>query len=85
MPCRCFSCGISFDTVGKFVEHKFAEHKLVHQEPPERDTILRSGKPASASSPKANYRDDILCPNCRQPMKVVVEKGEVVLAASKAH
>jgi hypothetical protein len=85
MPCRCFSCDLSFDTVGKFVEHKFTEHKLVDQETPQRDTTLRYEKPVPDSSSKANRGGDILCPNCSQPMKVVVEKGEVVLAASKAH
>jgi len=36
MSFRCFPCQISFDTVAKFVEHKFAEHGPVHQEQPER-------------------------------------------------
>ena len=85
MPCRCFSCGLSFNTVGKLVEHKFTEHKPVHQEQPERGMILGCGKSMSASSPKANYRGDTLCPNCRQPMKMVIQKGEVILTASKAH
>lgn len=62
MSFRCFSCGITFDTVGKFVEHKFAEHRLVHQGQPERDLILRCGKPMSASSSKAKYRVDSFAP-----------------------
>ncbi len=62
MPFRCFSCALSFDTVGKFVEHKFAEHKPVHQEQPERDMILRYEKPVPDGSSKANCEGDILCP-----------------------
>jgi hypothetical protein len=85
MPCRCFSCDLSFDTVREFVEHKFTEHKLVHQEQPEKGMILGGGKSVSASSSKANYRDDIHCPNCGQPMKVVIQKEEAVLAASKVY
>jgi hypothetical protein len=62
MSFRCFSCGISYDTVAKFVEHKFAEHRPVHQEQPERDMILRCGKPMSASSSKAKYEGDSFAP-----------------------
>ena len=77
MPFRCFSCGLSFDTVEEFVEHK-----LVPQEQPERGMILRGDKPVPASSSKPNYRGDMLCPNCGQTIKVVIQNGEVIFAAS---
>ena len=85
MPCRCFSCNLSFDTVREFVEHKFTAHKPVYQEPPQRDTTMRCEEPVSTSFSKANCRDDILGPDCEQPTKVVVQKGEAAAAASKAH
>jgi hypothetical protein len=62
MSFRCFSCGITFDTVEKFVEHKFTEHRPVHQEPPQRNTALTYGKPMSASSSKAKYGVDSFAP-----------------------
>jgi hypothetical protein len=85
MPCRCFSCNLSFDTVRALVEHKFTAHKPVYEEPPWRDTTLRCEEPMSTSSSQAAYRNDILSPNCEQPTKVVVQKGEAVATASKAH
>jgi hypothetical protein len=75
MPFRCFSCALSFDTVGKFVEHKFTEHKPVNQEPPQRDTILRYEETASTSSSKANCGGDILCPNWRATNEGCNTKG----------
>jgi hypothetical protein len=78
MSFRCFSCGISFDTVAKFVEHKFVEHRPGHQEQPERDMILRCGKPTSASASKAKYGGDSFAPIAGQPKKVVIQKVEGV-------
>ena len=78
MPFECFSYGLSFDTV-KEVE----EHRLAHEEQPKRDLIcLRYGKSLPVDSSKANYTGDILCPGCRQTMKVVTQSGEVAFGAT---
>jgi len=57
MSFRCFSCGISFDTVAKFVEHKFAEHRPVHQEQPKKVVIQKVGAVLAASKPHINFVD----------------------------
>ena len=85
MPFKCFSCGLSFDTVEEFVQHKLA-HQEQPKKQPERGLIcLRCGKPIPVDSSKADYRGDILCPSCGQTMRVIIQNGEVVLAVSKAN
>ena len=83
MPFKCFSCGVSFGTAEEFMKHK-----LVHQEqsekPEEKGLIcLRCGKPIPTDSSRPNYRGDIVCPGCKQTMKVVMRNGEVAFAMSK--
>ena len=79
MPFKCFSCGLSFDTLEEFVEHR-----LSHKEQPKKGPIcLRCGKPIPLDSSKANYSGNILCPSCGQTMKVVIQDGEIVLAVIK--
>lgn len=76
---KCFSCGLTFDTVEEFIKHK-----LSHKEQPKKGPIcLRCGEPIPLDSSKANYRGNILCPGCGQTMEVVIEDGEVVLAVIK--
>jgi DNA-directed RNA polymerase subunit RPC12/RpoP len=79
MPFKCFTCGLTFDTTEEFIKHK-----LSHKEQPKKGPIcLRCGKPIPLDSSKANYRGNIVCPDCGQTMKVVMQDGEVVVAVLK--
>jgi DNA-directed RNA polymerase subunit RPC12/RpoP len=79
MPFKCFTCGLTFDTVEEFIKHK-----LSHKEQPKKGLIcLRCGKPIPLDSSKANYRGNIVCPGCGQTMEVVMQDGEVVVAVIK--
>ena len=83
MPYKCGACGLSFETADEFIKHK-----IVHQEKSEKPEkkgliCLRCGKPIPTDSSKPNYTGDIVCPACKQTMKVVMQNGEVALAMSK--
>ncbi|RLC91099.1 MAG: hypothetical protein DRI39_10785 [Chloroflexi bacterium] len=80
MTFKCFSCGVSFDTVEEFMEHR-----RLHQEPPEKRGLVcmncRRDIPIDASL--ENYVGDIHCRGCGQKMKVRIEDGEVLFVATR--
>lgn len=78
MPFKCVSCELTFDTAEQFMNHKRA-----HQEQPEKKGLrcLKCGAPIPVDSSMANYRGEILCPNCGQKLKVKLEDGEVLFAS----
>jgi len=83
MPFKCSSCGMSFQ-----VADEFMKHKLVHKEQseiPEKKGLIcfGCGKPIPIDSSKLNYSGDIVCPDCKQNMKVVLQNGEVAFAMSR--
>ncbi len=86
MPFKCFSCGVTFDSVEDFVEHRRSHHGQPEAEEKRRRglTCLGCGAPIAVDPSKANFRGDISCPTCGQVMKVVLEDGQVVFALSKS-
>ena len=86
MPFKCGLCGLSFETADEFTRHKLAHQEQQEKsEQPEKKGLvcLRCGNPIPTDSYGPNYRGDIICPSCRQTMKVVLADGEVEFAMSK--
>ena len=86
MPFKCSSCGLSFETADEFVKHKLSHQEQTERpERPEKKGLicLGCGNPIPADYYGPNYRGDIVCPSCKQTMKVVIQDGEVEFAMSK--
>jgi len=83
MPFKCFACGLTFDSVEDFMQHKLA-HKGQAERPEKRGLACMScRKSIPVDSTLANYVGDIGCPSCGQRMRVRIEDGEVLFVATK--
>lgn len=83
MPFKCNTCGLSFETADEFTKHRLV-HQGESEKPEKRGLIcLGCGKPIPTDSSKLDYTGDIVCPGCKQTMKVVMRNGEVAFAMSK--
>ena len=83
MPFKCNKCGLSFDEASEFMKHKLTHQGESEKQDKKALVCLSCGESIPDNYLKQNYTGDIVCQNCKQTIRIIIQNGEVLFAMSK--